>query len=100
MLCMRTTIKRRVRTRSAWLAMSILVGLASKMPAQAPSSGPATLLEIQIQNNVTYWDDVADPSKLTSSPGIAASAVRNFMRGLREDSRRSVQRSVPQPRAN
>ena len=60
MLRMRTRSKRRVRARSAWLAVSILVGLASKVPAQAPSSDPATLLEIQIQNNVTYWDDVAD----------------------------------------
>jgi hypothetical protein len=67
--------------RSA-LFFTILVGVASKAPAQAPSSGPVTLLEVQVQNVVTYWDDVADPSKLASSTGIAAPAMRNFMRWI------------------
>ena len=59
MLCVRKRSKRRARARSAWLAMSLLVGLASKVSAQAQSLGPVTLLEIQIQNAVTYQDDVA-----------------------------------------
>jgi hypothetical protein len=62
--------------------VSLLVGLASKVSAQAPSSGPVTVLEIQIQNAVTYQDDVADPSKLASSPVISAPAIRNFMRWI------------------
>jgi len=38
------------------------------------AQAPTTLLEMQIQNVVSYWDDVADPSKLASSPNIAAPA--------------------------
>jgi hypothetical protein len=46
------------------------------------AQAPTTLLEMQIQNVVSYWDDVADPSKLASSPNIAAPATRNFMRWI------------------
>ena len=68
--------------RSAWFAIGLLVGATSELPAQVPIPEPAVFIEMQIQNGVTYWDDVADPSKVAISPGVAAPAVRNFMRWI------------------
>jgi hypothetical protein len=45
--------------------------------AQAPR--PVTL-DIEWENSVGYLDDLSDPSKLVTSPGIPALNLRNFMR--------------------
>ena len=40
---------------------------------------PPVILEVDLENYVQYWDDVADPSKLASVPGLTTGAYRSFM---------------------
>jgi len=47
--------------------------------AQAPESA---VLDIEWENSVAYYDDVADTSRLVSSPGPVPTTVRNFMQLL------------------
>jgi hypothetical protein len=80
-ITMRRTSKKSAEARSAcWVTIGLLVSITPKALAQNPSQEPATILEILVQNAVTYLDDVSDPSKLASSPGIAPPIVsRSFM---------------------
>jgi uncharacterized protein (TIGR03437 family) len=73
------------RTTKNWMAgctYSIAIGLLAGIPPKGVAQEPATILEIQAQNAVTYIDDVADPSMLVSSPGIVRSTARNFTRWI------------------
>lgn len=73
---MRATSKRRAGARSSyWVAVGLVVGIMPKAQAQEP----AAILEIQVQNAVTYFNDLTDPSKLATSPGITPPAPRTFM---------------------
>jgi len=74
------TSKKSAEARSAcWVAIGLLVSITPKALAQNPAQQPATILEIQVQNAVTYVDDLPDPSKLATAPGISPPATRSFM---------------------
>jgi len=44
----------------------------------AQTAPPVTVLEIDQENGVTYYEDVGDPSKFASSQGATEAVVRNF----------------------
>ena len=75
----RTSKKSAEATSAYWVAIGLLVSITPNTLAQTPAQEPATILEIQVQNAVTYNDDVPDPSKLASSPGTASIVFRSFM---------------------
>lgn len=80
-ICVQT--RRVVKSKFAgWVAAGLLAGITPKALAQEPLQQPATILEIQLQNDVLYWDDLADPSKLANSSDISRPAGRNFMRWI------------------
>jgi uncharacterized protein (TIGR03437 family) len=62
----------------SWIALGLVLAAPSALAQE-----PATILEIQLQNGVSYWDDLPDPSKLATSPDVARPAsTRTFMRWL------------------
>lgn len=66
---MRKALKN-LTTAAAWV---LVCGNSSL--AQTP---PPTILVIDVQGNVTYWDDVGDPSKYATSSGVSQVTLRNF----------------------
>ena len=79
-ISMRKTTKKCQRATFAYgVAIGLLVSITPKAQAQNAAQEPAAILEIQCQNSVTYTDDLPDPSKLASSPGIAPIVSRSFM---------------------
>src|SRR5258708_31994815 len=74
------TSKKSAEAGSAyWVAIGLLVSMTRKALAQNPAQEPAAILEIQVQNAVTYFDDLPDPSKLATAPGVSPPATRSFM---------------------
>ena len=62
------------------IAAATFCALASGIArAQAPEF---VILDIEWANEVAYFDDVADPSRLVTSPGPTPVTVRNFMQLL------------------
>jgi len=59
-----------------WKTAFVLVACAAALVAQTP---PVTILEVEAVNGVLYYGDVADPSKLGSSPTTVPRAGRNFL---------------------
>ena len=74
---MRKALKN-LTTAAAWVLVCGNTSLAQTPPATIAQE-PTTILEIQTENAVVYLDDVADPSKLASSPDIVPPRGRNFM---------------------
>jgi hypothetical protein len=70
----RTSMGREARC-AYWIAISLLAAVTPTALAQEPP----VILEIQVQNAVTYFDDVTAPSQLASSPGITPPATNTFM---------------------
>ena len=51
-----------------WKVAFVLVACAAALVAQSP---PVTILEIDLENVVTYVDDVADPAKKATAPTVS-----------------------------
>ncbi|MBM3747288.1 MAG: hypothetical protein FJW34_15985, partial [Acidobacteria bacterium] len=51
-----------------WKTVCVLAACAAALVAQTP---PVTILEIETENTVAYYQDVADPAKLASSVAIS-----------------------------
>ena len=63
-------------TRRAGSFAAILIATGCAAVCQTP---PATILTIDVDNNVEYQQDVADPQAFATKPGVTASATpRNF----------------------
>jgi uncharacterized protein (TIGR03437 family) len=60
-----------------YITAAVCVVTVGQAWAQAPR---AVTLDIEWENSVGYLDDLPDPSKLVTSPGIATLNLRNFMR--------------------
>jgi uncharacterized protein (TIGR03437 family) len=50
-----------------WKIAFVLVACVASLVAQTP---PVTILELEIEDYVTYYHDVADPAKIATSPAI------------------------------
>jgi hypothetical protein len=68
-----------LKVRSLALFAAVLTMAHGTLRSQSP---PATILEVEIQNAVRYFDDVADHSKLATSAVPVAPAGRTFMRSM------------------
>ncbi|MEK7409529.1 MAG: hypothetical protein AAB225_31065 [Acidobacteriota bacterium] len=55
------------------LALAFGAGVFGQTPP------PVAVLEIEMQNSVNYWYDVADPSQTVTSPDIVRARGRNFL---------------------
>ena len=60
-----------------WKATLVLVAGAATLMAQPP---PVTILEIDMENVVNYVDDVADPAKVATAPGISPSSISRIFK--------------------
>jgi uncharacterized protein (TIGR03437 family) len=66
-----------IQNLKPFVTSAICAIIVGRVWAQAPR--PVTL-DIEWENSVGYLDDVPDPSKLVTSPGIPTLNLRNFMR--------------------
>jgi hypothetical protein len=62
-----------------YIAVAICAIGAGQAWAQASQFA---ILDIEWENSVAYIDDLADPSRLVTSPSAVATTVRNFMQAL------------------
>src|SRR5713101_7529567 len=67
------------RTWKTLIAAALCAVAYSQGWAQAPEFA---ILDIEWENEVAYFDDVADPSRLVTSPGPVPATIRNFMQLL------------------
>jgi len=65
-----------IRNWKPYLSAAIFAGLAGQAAAQAPR---VVTLDIEWENAVVYIDDLADPSRLVTSPTPVTPNTRNFM---------------------
>ena len=64
------------RTWKTTVAVSLCALASGIARPQAPEFA---ILDIEWENSVAYFDDLADPSRLVTSPGRVPAALRNFM---------------------
>lgn len=59
------------------LSLCVLTASAAALMAQ---TAPVTILEIDMENVVNYVDDVADPAKVATAPGISPSSITRIFK--------------------
>jgi len=65
-----------IRNRKGFIAAALCTVAFGQAWAQAPQ---AANLDIEWENAVGYIEDLGDPSKLATSPGVLTANIRNFM---------------------
>jgi hypothetical protein len=75
-------MNRQLAAKGTWPAFLVLNVVAWAAAVHAQPAAPPVILEVDLENYVQYWDDLADPAKLASVPSRTTVSSKAFMQNV------------------